>query len=126
MPKFRSLSLFLALTAGMIGVSSEAQSPPVLPSVKVPNRTTSLQDQLNARLKATTDERKNFIRFVVEQVNLKKLDIKLVVAVERYAIRRNPQFPFPFFERAMRIEAAKRGVTLPESRQFATTKSPTG
>jgi hypothetical protein len=52
--------------------------------------------------------------------------MKLVVAIERYAIRRNPQFPFPFFERAMRIEAAKRGVTLPESRQFATTKSPTG
>jgi hypothetical protein len=123
-PPFRLLLILLVLA--IAGDSLLAQSPPVLPAVKVPNRTTSLQDQLNARLKATTDERKGFIRFVVQQVELEKLDIKLVVAIERYAMRRNPQFPFPFFERAIRIEAAKRGVTLPESRQFATSRFPAG
>lgn len=100
-----------------------AQTPSVVPTIDIPNRTTSLFDQLVSRLRATTDERRSFIRFVVRQVAEERLEVQLVVAIERYAIRRNPQFPFPFFERAIRVEALKRGVTLPASRRFVTTAS---
>jgi hypothetical protein len=83
------------------------------------NRTANLEEQLTNRLRAITVEQRNYIRFIIEQVELNKLDVKLVVAIERYALRRNPQFPFPFFERAIRYEAAKRGVSLPTVQQFS-------
>jgi hypothetical protein len=43
--------------------------------------------------------------------------------VESYAVRRNRYFPFPFFERAMQFEAAKRKIALPAVERFATTGS---
>lgn len=82
----------------------------------------TLEEQLVNRLKATTTERRAFIKFVVKKVREEKLTPALVVAIERKSIRRNRHFPFPFFERAMRVEAAKRKVLLPPVRQFATTK----
>lgn len=82
----------------------------------------TLEEQLINRLKATTDERRNYVRLIVRNVESGRLTPRLVIAIERYAIRRNPEFPFPFFERALRFEAAKIGVSLPTVRQFASTQ----
>ena len=76
-------------------------------------RTANLEEQLTNRLRAISPQQRDYVRFIVRQVQLNRLDLKLVVAVERYALRRNPQYPFPFFERAIRFEASKRGVALP-------------
>jgi hypothetical protein len=81
-----------------------------------------LQEQLINRLRATRDDQQAYIIFVVEQVQKGKLEAKLVVAIERYAMRRNRRYPFPFFERALRYEAAKRGVALPPIEHFNSTK----
>lgn len=78
----------------------------------------SLSDQLANRLKATTAGRQAFVREVVRRTEIGQLDPRLVLAVQRYAIRRNPEFPFPFFERALRFQAAKLRVTLPEVQTF--------
>lgn len=78
----------------------------------------TLGDQLVNRLRATTPERQSFVLEVVRRTEIGELDVGLVLAVQRYAIRRNRQFPFPFFERAIRFEAAKRNVTLPSVRTF--------
>jgi hypothetical protein len=83
------------------------------------DRFTTLEEQLTNRLRATADDQRGYIKFVVEQVRQGRLDLSLVVAVERYALRRNPDFPFPFFDRALRHEGAKRGVVLPPVRDFA-------
>jgi len=91
-----------------------------------PNRTLSeqvdpvarLEEQLINRLHATTEAQQSYLRFVVEQVSRKRLELRLVVAVERYAIRRNPRYAFPFFERALNYEATKRGITLPSIQLF--------
>lgn len=87
-----------------------------------PDRLATLDEQLTNRLRATTREQQAYIDFVVHQVKLNKLDVRLVVAIERYAIRRNRQLPFLYFERALRVEAAKRGIALPSVRQFASTR----
>ena len=89
-----------------------------------PRRLATLEEQLTNRLRATTQEQRDYIKFVVNKVLVtKQLDAKLVVAIERYALRRNPHFPFPFFERALRYEANKRGVPMPTVQQFASTKT---
>ncbi len=77
------------------------------------NRTATLEEQLINRLRATTDDRKAYIRLIVDHVNAGRIESRLVIAIQRYSIRKNPGFPFPYFERAMRFEAGKRGIDLP-------------
>lgn len=83
-----------------------------------------LEEQLINRLRATTSGQQAYVRSVVKLVDENRLDLQLIVAIERYALRRNPQFALPFFERALRFEAAKRGVTVPSVRFFASTAAP--
>lgn len=78
----------------------------------------TLADQLINRLRATTGEQQQFVRDVVGRTERGQLDPALVLAVQRYAIRRRSDFPFPFFERALRFEAAKRGVNIPAVRRI--------
>lgn len=85
-------------------------------------RTATLKEQLLNRLRATAADQRGYIDFVVSQVDAGRLDARLVIAVERYALRRNSHLPFLFFERAMRFEAGRRGVVLPPVRQFASTR----
>lgn len=86
------------------------------------DRYATLTEQLTNRLRAFDQEKRNYVMMVVKQVQEGKLDAKLVLAIQRFAIKRNPEFPFPFFERALRYEAGKRGVNLPTVRQYASTK----
>jgi len=82
----------------------------------------SLQEQLVNRLRAFDEDKRRYVEMVVKKVREGKLDTRLIQAVHIYAIRRNPLFPFPFFERALRVEAGKRGVALPTVRQYASTR----
>lgn len=100
--------------------SAQVTSPRIL---SVPSGTVAtLEDQLVYRLRATRDDQRAYIHYVVQRVNENELERSLVIAIERYAIRRNRGYPFPFFERALRYEAAKRGIELPTIRHFATTR----
>jgi hypothetical protein len=119
------LGIAATLTLMVIGSVGAQITPPRVLSAQV-DRLANLEEQLTNRLRATAEDQRNYIKFVVTQVRESKLDIKLVVAVERYARRRHPRLPFLFFERALRYEANKRGVTLPSVRQFASTKTPRG
>jgi hypothetical protein len=86
-------------------------------------RSATLEEQLINQLRATTEERKAYVRVVVQHTNTGALDPRLVIAIQRYASRRNPQFPFPYFERAMRFEAEKRGIDLPPVQLLAGAQS---
>lgn len=101
--------------------SAEAQITVRQPLSSVPDRVATLEEQLINRLRATTEQQQAFIRFVVDQVRKEKLERRLVLAVQRWALKRNRILPFNFFERALRFEAARRGVMLPAVRQFVTT-----
>ena len=84
-----------------------------------PNRIATAQEQLTNQLRATGGQQRAFIAFLIQQVRRGRLDLQLVMAVKRKAITKNRFFPFPFFERAIRFEAAKRQVILPPVQAFA-------
>lgn len=114
----KRLAIFgkLALVASfMLGSASTSNAQISDNSTVAPtgSRTATLEQRLVNQLRATTEERKAYIHLVVELVNSGQFDQRYLLAIERYAVRKNPQFPFPYFERAMRFEAEKRGITLP-------------
>lgn len=115
------LTLALTLLAGVTGQAFAQTTIPRMSTVTVdPYKT--LEDQLLSRMRATSREQRGYLQFIVTQVKEGRLDMRLVVAIERYAIRRRADFPFPFFEAALRTEAAKRGVILPRVETFASSK----
>ena len=65
--------------------------------------------KLNAVLKTRRDEEKKFVADIVEQVKLKRIPDKLVVASWRYAREKRPdtKYPFIYFEKVLRILATK-------------------
>jgi hypothetical protein len=111
----------LSLTLLCAGSLHAQITPPRKLSAEI-DRFATLEEQLINRLRATRGDQQAYIKFVVDQVRKGKLEAGLVVAVERYALRRNPHYPFPFFERAIKFEASKRGVVLPPVRHFNTTR----
>lgn len=115
--------LFVALLAQlplMSAANAQLTAPRKLSTTVDPMAT--LQEQLVNRLRAFDPDQRRYIEMVVKKVREGELSTRLVQAVHIYAVRRNPHFPFPFFERALRVEAGKLGVALPTVRQYASTR----
>lgn len=109
-------TMLALIASGLVSRSATAQiSVPMSPSGGG-TQVATLEQQLINRLRATTADRKAYIRLVVEKTETGALDTGMVRAIERYAIKQNPRFPFPYFERAMHFEAERRGVYLPPVR----------
>ena len=72
----------------------------------------SLEDQLKTGLKARRPEETEFIEEVARLVNTGKLPRKLVDSTFMWALRRRSNYPFPAFERALRLQADQLGVDL--------------
>lgn len=122
-----------------IAVVSAMKATPVAAQIVVPtssanstvpgNYVANLDDQMINQLRAFKTDQQAYIRYVTNLVKANQLDARLVVAVYRYSIRRQPTYPFPYFERAMRIEARKRGINLPPAKLInvppGTVSSPT-
>jgi|688.fasta_scaffold1551394_2 hypothetical protein len=71
---------------------------------------TSLETLLTTGLKARRPEETAFIADVVGLVNAGKLPRKVVDSTYLWAIRRRRDYPFPAFERAVRMQAERLGV----------------
>jgi hypothetical protein len=72
----------------------------------------SLEDQLKTGLKARRPEETEFIAEVARLVDTGKLPRKLVDSTFTWAMRRRQTYPFPAFERALRLQADRLGVGL--------------
>lgn len=107
--------LFALLIAQNASGQIVAPQSPIMPG----DPTALLSDQLINRLHATRQDQRDFLALVISKVRTGELEAPLIVAVQRYAIKRHSSFPFPFFERAIRFEAAKRGVALPTVDELA-------
>ncbi|EMI51775.1 signal peptide protein [Rhodopirellula sallentina SM41] len=114
--------LFVVAILFTVPASAQITAPRVLSAET--DSTARLEERLINRLHATTDTQAEYIRYIVQLVEQEKLELRLVVAIEQYAIRRNRRYAFPFFERALRYEAAKRGVALTSVRHFQSTANP--
>jgi hypothetical protein len=77
----------------------------------------ALRDLLANGLKCRKDEEFQFVDLVVARVEEGKLSRDMVKSIFIWARRKNSQFPFPYFQRAMRIIADRLevdlGATLP-------------
>lgn len=114
-----------ALVASLvIGHSSAEAQILAAPPEAAGSRVADLQRQLVNRLRATTPERQEFVRRVVVETEAGRIEPRLVQALVRYSVRRRPDFPFPFFERAMRIKAKEVGVDLPPVRLIRASSEP--
>lgn len=103
--------LATTVTVGILAISfasehSYAQESP--PGVRIAD----LQDQLEGGLKARLPNEFAFINRVVQAVKDRELSLAEVKSIFQWARRKNNKVPFPYFERAMRIVAAKKGVAL--------------
>ncbi len=123
--RFIAVATVLLTFAGFCESASAQITPPRVLSA-TPNRIATLQEQLNNQLRATSQQQRAYIAFLVQQIRRGRLDPKLIVAIKQKAVARNRYFPFPFFERAIRFEAAKRNVILPPLQQFATARPTPG
>lgn len=72
-----------------------------------------LRDQLTQGLRVVTKEQADFVNVVVAFVDARQISTSMVNSVYKWALKRNPRVPFPYFQYALRALAARRGVTLP-------------
>lgn len=72
-----------------------------------------LSDQLTQGLRAVTPEQKRFVAVTVAYVDQGVIPRAMVNLVYRWAIERNANVPFPYFEYAMRTLSKRRGIILP-------------
>lgn len=71
-----------------------------------------LEDQLTKGLRATTSEQVQFVKLVATHVEQGLMPRAMVNLVYRWALERNPQVPFPYFEYALRALSKRRGLSL--------------
>ena len=77
-------------------------------------RKANLQQTLEKGLQARRPEEFAFIREVVDLVEQGRLTDKLVRSTFQWARRRHT-YPMPYFERALRIQARRLGVVIPQT-----------
>ena len=99
------VSIYVVLCFASVRGLSAQDNPP---GVRVAN----LQEQLESGLKARLPREFAFIAVVVARVEERALNVGEVTSVFQWARRKNKKIPFPYFERAMRIIAARKGVVL--------------
>lgn len=104
-----AIALFLSVAAASVASAQLTQPRSLQSSAR---RTSSLEEQLINGLRATRPEQKQFLRNIVKHVNQKRLDLRVVNAVFKWARNRQPNYPFPYFERGLRVESQKRGLVL--------------
>lgn len=120
-PRLIAIGTAVGLVVGLTSASASAQ---ILGGTQLVDRVdpiARLEEQLINRLRAVQPEQQAYVRYIVELVENRKLETRLVIALERYALRRNPHYPFPFFERALNFEARKRGLALRDLEHFQST-----
>ena len=120
LPVKLSILMVLVLT-GMslsnLGLTAAADAPCFHPSGSsnpVAVEVADLKDQLEKGLKARLPADFSFISKVVMLVENDKLPLKTVKAVFQWARDRGAKknYPFPYFQRALKIRAKKLGIAI--------------
>jgi hypothetical protein len=70
-----------------------------------------LKEQLTFGLRARTRHDFQFVDLVVAKVRARELPLEMVESTFLWARRKQP-YPFPYFERALRIRAAEADIDL--------------
>ena len=101
----RRLFLLLAITTPTVLRAAE-------PAATARGAVASLEERLTAGLKVRAPADVAFCERVAALVRAGELPVQLVDSTYLWAVRRGRKYPFPAFERALRLKAEKLGVTL--------------
>lgn len=99
-------------TSLAISATTQAQIAPRRDPTQPRDRFTMLEDRLINRLRAVKFEQQAYIRRLVNLVRNRRLQERMVTAIEKKSLEKRPVFPFPYFEQAIKFEGAKRGVVV--------------
>ena len=75
-------------------------------------KTKDLKEQLKSKLRPRTPAESAFIDRVVKMVDQNKLELRTVNSTFNWARRIRLRYRFPYFQRALQIEAAKKRVIV--------------
>lgn len=120
LPVKLSIFMVLVLTSmslSNLGLTDAADAPgfnPIASSNPVAVEVADLKDQLEKGLKARLPADFAFISKVVMLVENDKLPVKTVKAVFQWARDKGAKnnYPFPYFQRALKIRAKKLGIVI--------------
>ena len=100
----------LSLTAAGLATALIWPDAP-LPALAVGNKSADLKERLEKGLQARRPEEFEFLGRVVTMVEQQKLPRQLVEETFQWSRRKRP-WPYPFFERAVKLRAAQIGVVV--------------
>jgi len=103
------LAAVLVLASGP-GLSSRATAQTADKS-RLNAKTVTLQEMLEKGLQARRPAEFAFIDRVVQQVHNGTLPLDLVRGTFDWARNKRP-YPYPYFERALKVRAARQGITV--------------
>jgi hypothetical protein len=92
--------------------SARARADDVAPATEDEKPAVTLESRLTTGLKARRPEDVEFVERVAEMVRTGKLPAKVVDSTYLWAIRRRQSYPFPAFQRALRIQADRIGIAI--------------
>lgn len=101
----RPLLVALLLGLGPVAVAHAAEPARV-------GTVLGLEDRLKTGLRARRPEENAFLDEVARLVRSGELPVKLVDSTYLWAIQRQQKYPYPLFERALRLQAGRIGVDL--------------
>ncbi len=107
----RLLASGLLAVSGIIGAASAFGGPTGPTEPRLNAKSVDLQEMLEKGLKARRPTEFAFIGRVVDQVEAGTLPLDLVRSTFDWARRKRP-YPYPYFERALQVRAARLGLTV--------------
>ena len=72
----------------------------------------SLEDRLNSGLKCRRSEEFAFVGVVAQRVRTGQIPEALVLQTMQWSLKKNPKFPFFYFQFAVKKQASALGVSL--------------
>ena len=108
----RALPAVLALGFLACEVAPAAGQQGAVDEIPAAGQVASLQEELENGLRAWRPQEFAFIAVVVGMVEGGQLPLSLVKGTFKWAIRKHSNYPFPYFERALRLRAARRGIEI--------------
>ena len=107
--------LLAASVAGMLSAATleiQARADDVAPATEDGKTAVTLDSRLTTGLNARRPDDVEFVERVAEMVRTGQLPAKVVDSTFLWAIRRRQSYPFPAFQKALRIQADRLGIAI--------------
>lgn len=110
----RTLLLAACLVSGLVAAPllSVTDTSAGIFSLGRTSKTRSLREQLAGKLRPRSPQEFAFLDRVVRSVERGTLPLRLVQSTFNWARKRRARYRFPYFQRALQVQAAKQGIRI--------------